>query len=689
MAVRKLQSEIERTLKKVLEGVDIFEGILNKLQQTNNPSQKEKLEGDLKKEIKKLQRYRDQIKGWLQLPEIKDKKPLTENRKLIEQEMEKFKQIEKELKTKAFSKEGLQQNPKIDPLELEKEETKSWLTDTVEKLQTQIDEKESELEKLYLNIKKNKRVDKNKEEKKVLLESRINTHNFHIKKLEIILRMLENGDLSVSEVKEIKDNVNYYVEENHSEDFQEDEGIYEDLNLVEADFIVNNENVGDSDDEDKDISHHSPLAHKEKIEPSTPKKSIPVYDPPDSPSLRKKSPPRPNLNLQKKNNKNNNLLSPEKKHKALDSEASVAPTTPLPVKYAAALTINESHGTGKENNDASKNIGRQNAKPATPVEYPLAATSPILKPNLLEKREARQQQLQQQLQNQQDSDHHLQSQEQEISPLIEKLMGKGSFIAQAQQQSIAEELSKNLKTETKQSKQPTNYTGPNKAQLQRGVQPQASAIPSNAQHIQHQMHLQQQLGGQSPLQLSSPAANVPDILPTLGEDANRLPSSVADLLSSLEANRERVARKKEDANYIVSMLETSAQFIPDVLDFDRPKYYRPKSPYPSPGYYPQSPLTVFENPVLFDKFDIDTLFFIFYYHQGTYQQYLAARELKRQSWRFHTKYLTWFQRHEEPKAITDSYEQGTYIYFDFEGAWCQRKKSEFRFEYKYLEDADL
>jgi CCR4-NOT transcriptional regulation complex NOT5 subunit len=30
----------------------------------DNPPQKEKYEGDLKKEIKKLQRFRDQIKTW-------------------------------------------------------------------------------------------------------------------------------------------------------------------------------------------------------------------------------------------------------------------------------------------------------------------------------------------------------------------------------------------------------------------------------------------------------------------------------------------------------------------------------------------------------------------------------------------------------------------------------------------------
>ena len=98
---------------------------------------------------------------------------------------------------------------------------------------------------------------------------------------------------------------------------------------------------------------------------------------------------------------------------------------------------------------------------------------------------------------------------------------------------------------------------------------------------------------------------------------------------------------------------------------------------------------LFDQPSFYEKLELDTLFTIFYYHPNTLSQYLAARELKRQSWRFHKKYLTWFQRHEEPKIITEDYEQGTYIYFDYEGSWCQRKKSEFTFEYRFLEDAEL
>lgn len=84
MAARKLQQEIDKCFKKVAEGVATFEGIHEKIQQTGNPSQKEKLEDSLKKEIKKLQRSRDQIKTWATMSEIKDKKPLQDQRKLIE-----------------------------------------------------------------------------------------------------------------------------------------------------------------------------------------------------------------------------------------------------------------------------------------------------------------------------------------------------------------------------------------------------------------------------------------------------------------------------------------------------------------------------------------------------------------------------------------------------------------------------
>ena len=103
MAARKLQSqyniflckiqllnsmrwsaEIDRTLKKVAEGVELFESIYDKMQASTNQTQKEKSELDLKTQIKKLQRLRDQIKTWVASNDIKDKSALLENRRLIE-----------------------------------------------------------------------------------------------------------------------------------------------------------------------------------------------------------------------------------------------------------------------------------------------------------------------------------------------------------------------------------------------------------------------------------------------------------------------------------------------------------------------------------------------------------------------------------------------------------------------------
>lgn len=79
-----LPAEIDRTLKKVSEGVEQFESIYDKMQSTTNQPQKEKLETDLKTQIKKLQRLRDQIKAWVAGNDIKDKSVLMDNRRLIE-----------------------------------------------------------------------------------------------------------------------------------------------------------------------------------------------------------------------------------------------------------------------------------------------------------------------------------------------------------------------------------------------------------------------------------------------------------------------------------------------------------------------------------------------------------------------------------------------------------------------------
>ena len=77
-----LLAEVEKVLKKVEEGVEVFDEIWDKVYAATQQSLKEKYESDLKKEIKKLQRLRDQIKTWQGSNDIKDKTNLNDAKKV-------------------------------------------------------------------------------------------------------------------------------------------------------------------------------------------------------------------------------------------------------------------------------------------------------------------------------------------------------------------------------------------------------------------------------------------------------------------------------------------------------------------------------------------------------------------------------------------------------------------------------
>jgi hypothetical protein len=70
-----------------------------------------------------------------------------------------------------------------------------------------------------------------------------------------------------------------------------------------------------------------------------------------------------------------------------------------------------------------------------------------------------------------------------------------------------------------------------------------------------------------------------------------------------------------------------------------------------PASYPTERVPIVQHPALFERLDTEALFFAFYYQPGSYQQYLAARELKRQSWRYHKQHAAWFQVRTPPMYI--------------------------------------
>lgn len=151
------------------------------------------------------------------------------------------------------------------------------------------------------------------------------------------------------------------------------------------------------------------------------------------------------------------------------------------------------------------------------------------------------------------------------------------------------------------------------------------------------------------------------------ESIYHLPASLQDLVDSFDITRKRTLPVNTPSQ--LRMMQASQANTPDVVDADAPKKYRPDTIYSTVSQYPQEPLPIFDDPRLYSRIDPDTLFYVFYYKQGSYQQYLAAKALKDQSWRFHKQYQTWFQRHEEPKSITEEFEQGTYRFFDYESTW--------------------
>lgn len=70
--------------------------------------------------------------------DVRDKNALTDARQTIERRMEKFKECEKDMKVKNFSKLGLDRGQKQDPKVLALEERESWLKDTVQQLETKV-----------------------------------------------------------------------------------------------------------------------------------------------------------------------------------------------------------------------------------------------------------------------------------------------------------------------------------------------------------------------------------------------------------------------------------------------------------------------------------------------------------------------------------------------------------------------
>ncbi|CDF40113.1 unnamed protein product [Chondrus crispus] len=620
MASRKLQGEIDRVLKRVDEGVGVFEQIWDKVYSATTTAQKEKYEGDLKKEIKKLQRLRDQIKTWQGDSSIKDKSKLDSNRKLIEEKMEKFKICEKETKTKAFSKEGLAQD-RTDPQQKAKAAVGNWVKDAISALQEQSDEMEAEIETLNSG----KRKKRSEENPRVSdLKEHISKHEFHVGMLERVLRAVYNDGITPEETEDLKESVEYYIDSNQDPDFYEDDEMYDLLNLdsVPALSAANSKKSSKHGDRDDDTSSTSNGANssRDKKGPSSPRNGKNGRGTSSASHAASKSSATASA-------AGSRAMSPKTTRGSDRSPPSSATHSPRSSSGVASAL----DATGKNPPLLSSVV-----KGATAVQSGANSktTLPAADPVVVDSR-------------------HVSGQTQ----LPDVVVRQGPVID-------GTEIAPNPETDGASA---MAHAADDPQHLE-GVR--GSAVGPKARIIQRDGHA------------NTRQAKLAAMDPTLAEVEGAM-SFMPE--TPTEASKQSLSTAAPKQNPSTRNLGNGTA---------APAAAAPQNPVATPPSFPSVPAPVFDSREVFERFKPDTLFFIFYYQQGTYQQYLAARELKRQGWRFHKKYLTWFQRHDEPKMSTDEYETGTFIYFDYANVvvqgkgsgWCQRIKSEFVFEYRFLED---
>ncbi|KAK6740443.1 hypothetical protein RB195_008733 [Necator americanus] len=719
---RKLLAEIDKCFKKIDEGVELFEETMMKMQEANSDNQREKYQDDLKKEIKKLQRLRDQVKGWQNCSEIKDKDKLTHYRKLIEQRMEQFKDIERENKTKPHSKQGLSAEEKLDPREKEKVETIEWLQSQIRELSDEADRTESQIESISsvdAGKRRGKKEDGKKGEKEKRMEElkrHLDRMKFHMGKLEVCMRMVNNESLESKRVMDVlKDPLEMYVDALVDPDYEGDtdhlenldpEDAYEELNLGALSAQIGGIQIG-SLDEEKENGHDNGSANEGSgIDEGNSRSGGSRHGSQDTPAS-----PAPRRTVAAASvpvtpAKDGSTEAGQVSSLSGVNQATPPPPPPgIPYNSVAAGRITASSSlTNTSGPTTSPPANVVNAKTTVIATRPSANSSGGVQLVQLVTSTS----TQQNSASIQDDDagSTISSQnEGGATSTADNVVNKAdeSRTSTVPQPGATKPLATangtaaenpSLYTPTETTAQQFAFT--NKLYAANEASAALSADGSTASAMADVVEGVQRIPGESGSPRRSGDVGLDAADDTLRvlrlSQQNQQPVNTepqrAHIPAWLGASPLGRTQTTSEMEMQLAALEASLARTPLPMDSERPRTYLPKIPCPCASYYPQVSAQNVDTLEYYLRLSPETLFFIFYYMEGTRAQLLAAKALKKLSWRFHTKYLTWFQRHEEPKQITDDFEQGTYVYFDYE-KWSQRKKESFTFEYRYLEDKDF
>ena len=573
------------------------------------------------------------------------------------QEMEKFKAVEKEMKTKAFSKEGLNATAKLDPKEKEKMDMIEFLTHMVDELDRQVETLEAEEESLQATVKRGKK-DTGKADRLSEITRTTERHKFHQGKLELLLRSLQNGNVETEQVQDLEESIRYYVEENQSVEFMEDDTIYDDLNLDEDEGVfgmaTEADRVSSQDAQSTQDDQAETGENKAQPQATGKPKSTSVSEPNGSGTRRPSNAFKSTLPALATLHTPHGAPQPTSVSNAM--KPAPVPTRPPgeTLKYASAaaaaaasdkssaigiapLPTPPTSTTGPVPNSTISHSSQSSIHKPGPSHSPnsIPTNSTATAPSSTTKSTT--------------------PQTTKEEPLNPQSYTPGSTAETSMEQSESRESSQPTAPSTSiPARPPSNPKAP---PSRRDSLETSTALPPN--HV-----------------ITSPTPESQPPLPQTNGEASRqddpepiyhLPPGLQDLVQSFDLTKNRAS--ESDLGSLQKILQVSAASRPSPFDSEKPRHYRPDNKYSTPDYYPQEPFNSIDDPALYSKIDTDTLFYIFYYRQNTFQQYMAAKSLKSQSWRFHKQYQTWFQRHEEPKTITEEYEQGTYRFFDYESTW--------------------
>ena len=513
--------------------------------------------------------------------------------------MEQFKAVEKEMKTKAYSKEGLSQNAKQDPEEKRREELCDFLANQLDEIEQFIETLDAEQDTLQAAVKKKKN-DTSKTGRLADIDIVLERFKWHEGKIQLLLRSLQNGNVDNDQVEELKEGIEYAVSQGREADF---EG--EDPDLEEAVFGMGAEN-------DK-ISSQDALSIQEEADTEQPGLKKVKSEPPTTrrPSTQMKSPLPVLASL-------NTMPPPPSIPKDTTMKPAPAPTRPPgeTLKYAsaaAAAAASDKSGVG-----------------IAPLPPPPAAASP--------------------------------------TPTLPPLPAPSKASATSSPPVVSAQPITKASVEEAPSTNGTSFHDQSKSPTLSQASARVTSVPSS---VPATPALEKAENVPTPVIAEEALTSNGEAFeghPDSEESIYHLPASLQDLIQSFETTKSRIPLQPNPTQQ--RLLAASRESCPDAPDAERPQHYNPQFRFNTPAHYPQEPLPIFDDPALYEtgRIDTDTLFYIFYYRQGTYQQYLAAKSLKNQSWRFHKQYQTWFQRHEEPKTITEEFEQGAYRFVDFESS---------------------